>query len=484
MFKKIYGLLILCSVSLTLEAQVPKAVKNFVSLSSMRGASASVVVKEITSGHVVCDYQPELKIVPASVAKTVTTATMLELFGSDYRYPTEIEYDGTLTDGVLDGNLYIHGHGDPTIGSHYFSERPYLDEWTASVARAGIRQVKGRVIADESLFDEEGISSRWIKEDLGNYYASGCYGVNIHDNSYTMYVNSTVTGRRPQIVRVEPQMSGLRFHNYLVTTSDTSEEPYIFGAPFLGDRFLYGGVPYGRSNYSFKGDIPDPPLYAAGLLSEALKHKGIEVSGEPSTFRIESEENRWSDKPRTVLTTTYSPVLSEIVKETNYRSINLFADAMMKSVGVGYKKRVGEVISSFGEGVAMMRRYWNDKGLNADEAVMYDGCGLSPADRLTGGFLADLLVYMATQSKEKESYMQSFPLAGSEGSVVRFLQGTHLSGKARMKSGSMNGVRCFAGYVEEGSKRYAVVCMVNNYTCSGNEIRSEIERMLLSLFGK
>ena len=81
----------------------------------MRGASFSLVVKDVQEGRTVYSYDTDRLQSPASVLKTVATATALEILGEDYRYPTTLEYDGILENGTLEGNLYIKGSGDPSL---------------------------------------------------------------------------------------------------------------------------------------------------------------------------------------------------------------------------------------------------------------------------------------------------------------------------------------------------------------------------------
>ena len=104
-------------------------------------------------------------------------------------------------------------------------------------------------------------------------------------------------------------------------------------------------------------------------------------------------------------------------------------------------------------------------------------------DKLTAEFMGELLVYMATLSHASETFMASFPAAGQEGSVRNFLKGTHLQGKAFLKSGGMSRVKNYAGYIYlDKNHQYAVALFTNNYTCDGKEITRALEKLLLSLF--
>ena len=231
-----------------------------------------------------------------------------------------------------------------------------------------------------------------------------------------------------------------------------------------------------------KGDIPDPALFLAEYLTGCLEREGIVVGKEPTCYRIESEAGRWKTVERKPVVTTYSPTLKEIASVTNHVSHNLFADALVKTVGLQYVPRKNEVISSFGRGVQVVLDHWRKKGLDVYPLRMYDGSGLAPADKVSAEFIADLLVYMATKSEVSEAFFESLPQAGVEGSVRNLLKGSKLQGKARLKSGGITGVRSYAGYIDKDGKRYAVAVFSNNYSCSMGQMTKGLEKLLLQLF--
>lgn len=421
---------------------------------------------------------------PASVLKTVATATALEILGEDYRYPTTLEYDGILENGTLEGNLYIKGSGDPSLGSSHFApgQNKFLSTWIAALQKAGIKHITGSVISDESIFDTEGVSIKWLREDMGNYYAPGSYGISIFDNMYKLSLQTGAAGTRPVLKGTEPDIPFIRFKNYLKAAPVSSDSAYIIGAPLDDVRYLYGVLPANREAYVLKGDIPDPALYLARYLTDQLQQKGIRVDGSPSCYRIEVEENRWKKGERKEIVTTYSPTLREIASVCNHVSHNLYADALVKTVGLQYKPRRNEMISSFGRGVQVVKEYWEKKGLDVFPLRMNDGSGLAPADKVSAGFMGELLVYMATESAVSDAFIASLPQAGIEGSVRNFLKGSKLQGKAHLKSGGITGVRSYAGYITKDGKTYAVAVFSNNYSCPMSRMTRALEKLLLQLF--
>lgn len=481
---KIVLLCLLLCLHLLAGAQTPAPVKWLLQAPYMRGASFSLVVKDVQEGKTVYSYDTDRLQSPASVLKTVATATALEILGEDYRYPTTLEYDGILESGTLEGNLYIKGSGDPSLGSSHFApgQNKFLSTWIAALQKAGIKHITGSVISDESIFDTEGVSIKWLREDMGNYYAPGSYGISIFDNMYKLSLQTGAAGTRPVLKGTEPDIPFIRFKNYLKAAPVSSDSAYIIGAPLDDVRYLYGVLPANREAYVLKGDIPDPALYLARYLTDQLQQKGIRVDGSPSCYRIEVEENRWKKGERKEIVTTYSSTLREIASVCNHVSHNLYADALVKTVGLQYKPRRNEMISSFGRGVQVVKEYWEKKGLDVFPLRMNDGSGLAPADKVSAGFMGELLVYMATESAVSDAFIASLPQAGIEGSVRNFLKGSKLQGKAHLKSGGITGVRSYAGYITKDGKTYAVAVFSNNYSCPMSRMTGALEKLLLQLF--
>lgn len=481
---KIVLLCLLICLHLLAGAQTLAPVKWLLQAPYMRGASFSLVVKDVQEGRTVYSYDTDRLQSPASVLKTVATATALEILGEDYRYPTTLEYDGILENGTLEGNLYIKGSGDPSLGSSHFApgQNKFLSTWIAALQKAGIKHITGSVISDESIFDTEGVSIKWLREDMGNYYAPGSYGISIFDNMYKLSLQTGAAGTRPVLKGTEPDIPFIRFKNYLKAAPVSSDSAYIIGAPLDDVRYLYGVLPANREAYVLKGDIPDPALYLARYLTDQLQQKGIRVDGSPSCYRIEVEENRWKKGERKEIVTTYSPTLREIASICNHVSHNLYADALVKTVGLQYKPRRNEMISSFGRGVQVVKEYWEKKGLDVFPLRMNDGSGLAPADKVSAGFMGELLVYMATESAVSDAFIASLPQAGIEGSVRNFLKGSKLQGKAHLKSGGITGVRSYAGYITKDGKTYAVAVFSNNYSCPMSRMTRALEKLLLQLF--
>jgi D-alanyl-D-alanine carboxypeptidase/D-alanyl-D-alanine-endopeptidase (penicillin-binding protein 4) len=171
---------------------------------------------------------------------------------------------------------------------------------------------------------------------------------------------------------------------------------------------------------------------------------------------------------------TSSPPLRDLVKETNLNSLNLYAECMLKEMG--YK--AGNAQGSSENGAKTIVDYWKKKGINTAGLFMNDGSGLSPRDGVSTGFLVDVLLAM----KDSKTFYNSLPVSGQSGSMKNMGNGTSIEGNMHAKTGHMERVRSYAGYVKgKDGKMYCFALTVNNYTCSSAEIKQKIEKVLVAL---
>ena len=475
----------LCFGTQTIFSQsVPAPLKCFLDKPMVRGASVALMVKEVSKGDVIYEYESKRLLTPASVMKTITAAAALEILGENFRFETSVSYDGEIRDGILHGNLYLCGSGDPTLNSSELDtpKDSVLMLWAAGIRKAGIREVAGALIADESIFDTEGVSMKWMREDLGSEYGQGSYGLNIFDNQLRLYLESGVAGTTPTIKYCEPDIPSLTFHNYLKALPASTDSCFIIGFPFSNERYLYGAIPTRCSHFKLIGDIPDPALFSARYVHTFLQREGIRIKGAPSCHRILSQAGQWKETSRKTLITTYSPPLKELTRIFCFVSHNLYADAVFKTLGLRYAPSSKEAISSFGRGAQVITQYWKQKGIDTSSLRMFDGSGLAITNKVTAEFLCDVYTYMAMRSKASEAFVHSLPQAGIDGTLRNMMKGSSLQGKARLKSGSMSRVLCYGGYIDHDGKRYAVVILVNNFTGKSRRMKASIEELLLSLF--
>ena len=441
----------------------PEVLQNFVTEPMLAHAAVGFQAVDLESGAVVAEYNEEMILVPASTMKIVTSAAALSAFGSEYRFKTQVLYDGAIDEsGTLQGNLYVRGLGDPTLGSDGIARprRAFLDEWCEGIQGAGIQSIAGNIVVLDDGLGYRGISPKWLVEDLGTDYGAGVYGIGVYDNVCRVYVRSGAVGTVPEVVRVEPAVPGLKIKNELRVVERPLVDPMGFGYPLDWNRRIYGEVAANRGEIEISMDIPDPGLFLAEHLRSELRSRGIPVSGAATTARLTHQR----PKQEILLAETRSVPLTEIVRVLLYRSDNHYTEHLYEWMKAEKKPSAPE--------------FFKGKGLNTKALVMRDGSGLSPQNGMSARFLTEVLGEMA----KTPGYRELLPVVGRDGTVAYFLRGTPLDGKAWVKTGSMSGVQAYAGYAEKDGRKYAFTLIVNNWDGKRSDLRKKIETLLVGLF--
>lgn len=437
----------------------------------LKHASIGISVVDLIDKKTIINFNNDLALAPASLTKIVTTATALELLGADYQIPTTIGILGVINAGVLQGNLSVKGFGDPTIESKYFASRQgEVARWADTISKSGITAINGDIVMTSENFSHESVSSRWIWEDMGNYYGSGVYPFSIRDNTYRVTFRTGSAGSKADIIRQSPEAANIDFKNFVVAANNNKDSAYIYGSPLSTTRTICGSIPANRKQFTIKGSVPNPPFILGLMIRSALKERGITVKGE-----VVISDNQ--DATSTIATFN-SPTLRELIKETNHHSINLFADHIFWQLALSQHKEANNR-NSF----AVLSDFWRQKEMDISALKLWDGSGLSPQNTITPEFLTTMLSWINTNSVQKEVFIESLPKAGKIGTVKYFLSDTRLAGEVRLKSGSMDGVRCYAGYVNEnGLPRYAFAIMINHFSCRPEDAIKAIEDLMLAIF--
>ena len=433
-------------------------------------STISYEVVDLKSGEVVAAQNPELCATPASVTKIITTATALELLGGDFQFSTYIETNGTIENGILNGDLIIRGEADPTLGSIHLGDRVFLDYFVKVIKHKGINQIKGDVIIDPTCLDRCAASVKWIWEDMGFHYGAAAFGLSAYDNTSIITMNSGEFGTKPIVTSVWPETPNLAIYNEVKTLRIPNDSVWAFCPPYGLALYLQGGMPTNRNNYVVRTSIPNPPLLVAKSLHKKLNDWGVTVDG---SYSVQTE---YFPEERTLIYEYKSRKLREIIRLTNFKSNNLYAEHIFRRLGNLIMPH--EATSS--ASIQVVKDYWAKQGFDVSALFLYDGCGLAAQNAYSAHFLNQILAHMR-KSPNWDDFYQSLPRAGREGTVGSFLYRTKLQDKARLKSGSLSGVQCYSGYVMYDDKEYAVTVMVNNFTCKRKDVKNQIEEWLLEV---
>jgi len=410
--------------------------------------------------------------------KLPVTAAALEYLGPERRFVTRLSAAALPENGEIKGDLYIVGGGDPSPGSELIKEAPALraiyDGWAGALKAAGVVSVEGSVVADDTLFESFQPGS-WAWEDIGNYYAARPSALTVNDNLYRIYFRpGAAPGEKAEVLRTEPPMPGVVFENLMLTGPEGSgDNGYVFAFPGQDSAVLRGTIPRGPVDFAIKAALPDPALFAARALTESLSAAGIKVAGRPGRGVAPSSSYE--------LASSTSAPLPEIVRALNKRSFNLYAEILLRHMGLEKYGKGGP-----DEGRKAVSDFLAAQGVGGGFYVA-DGCGLSRVNLVKAGAFARLLAAVHKKPWFPVFY-DSLPYPGDPdafGHIKRMGAGTPLEGALRVKSGSLRNVRGYAGYLRTKKGRTLAFCsVVNNYAGPGSALDDLHRDLLLELYGK
>lgn len=403
-------------------------------LPSIPAKDVGIYIEDLRTGDVILDVNGEKLFTPASVTKLVTTSTALNTASPSARFTTEVVAKGTIKDGVLDGNIIIKACGDPTIESKHFpSNKGFATKIADAVAKLGIRQVTGKVIARYRKEYEQPTPLGWMNEDLIHPYGTEFHAVNYADNVVAISMPSGKT---------TPETPG-------ITVKKTGRNMRERGSKVI------------ETSVSREAANPNPESTMCQAVINALKKNNISVD----------EKNVTDSGKEITIYTHKSPTMLEIITSLMYRSDNLMAEGMLRATAPG-KTRA--------EAISKELKLWESKGVDVHGIVIEDGSGLSRNNKITPYFLAEVLDWMRLHKNNNNQYVNIFPVAGKSGTMRGFLKGTKLEGKIAAKTGSMRNVQCYAGFKldDKGQPTHLIVMMLNNFSDRA-KLKKALERLLL-----
>ncbi len=399
-------------------------------------------------------HRADVPINPASVAKLATTFAALELLGPAYTWTTPVYADGPVQAGVLQGNLYLKGQGDPKL----VMERLWL--LVRRLQGLGIQQVAGDIVLDRSAFDVP-------PTDPGAFDGEPLRPYNAAPDALLLNYKSVVLTFTPQAgtvrVQAEPPLAGVQWPPFVPPApGDCGDWRGALKPDFsdpLRPRFA-GGLPAACGERVWPLAFPDARGYAARAVAGLWAETGGRLAGQVREGRVPA-----GLKP---LLELQSPTLAEVVRDVNKFSNNVMAQQLFLTLSLQHKG-LGTLEGSR----EVLRAWWRDR-IGGEVPTFDNGSGLSRDERISAQQLARLL-QVAWASPLMPELAASLPVTGSDGTLRR-TRGPGLGG-AHLKSGSLRDVSGVAGYVHAASgKRYVLVAIANHPNAHG--IRPALEALL------
>jgi serine-type D-Ala-D-Ala carboxypeptidase/endopeptidase (penicillin-binding protein 4) len=404
-------------------------------------------------------------MIPASTLKLVVAATALDALGPQHRFDTSfVAVQPPEADGTIPGSLWLVGSGDPLLGH---------DDLRAGVAvlgRAGIRRITDGLIVDATAFSGPEQNPAWDPADLPYDYAAGTSAISLDEDVAEFRVVPGVPGEAAR-VEVRPPNTAVDFTGSITTASAGADsdvsilrDPPTGGAPSDRNDFQIGGRIAAGEAQSFYKPIVGIASYAGGAVAAMLEERGIVLEGGVRTGAAPfAARTLWLHR---------SQPLAALLHQMLVFSDNHTAEQLLRIVGFEQGHAGTERA-----GIRAERAYLARNDIPLHGVSVFDGSGLSPKNRVPPLVVARVL-RAALRSPGGDAYLRALPLVGREG-TVKHHDLTAALGRARAKSGHIDGVNALAGTVQtRGHGRVTFAFVVNGPYADADVITKETDRAL------
>ena len=455
--KKIFFFLFLF-ISISSTAQISKSIneayQKFESDSQLTNATSSLYIINANTGEVVFDKNSRVGLATASTLKIITAASAYELLGRNFRYETKFGYVGKIINKKLAGDFYIKPSGDPTLGSWRYqssSDTTVFNEIFSAVKKLNIKSYNAFTI-DNKGWTSETIPDGWIWQDVGNYYGAGATGFNWRENQFDIVMKSgKEIGDIVSIVKTNPRLSTIPLKCLVKSAAKgTGDQSYVYYPLLITGAVVRGTIPVNENAFTIAAANPVPEREFQSLF---MKNLSLQL-------KMQQIRHEFHSADTTILYTHYSPSLDNIVYWFLKKSINLYGEALTKTIA--YSK------TGFGEtdkGVEIIKNFWKEKGIASTELNIADGSGLSPLNRVTTHAQVMVLKYAKLQPWF-DGYYNAFPQYNG----------------MKMKSGTISNVKGFCGYQKsKDGNEYIFSFLVNNYNGAPSSLIQKMYKVLNEL---
>jgi D-alanyl-D-alanine carboxypeptidase/D-alanyl-D-alanine-endopeptidase (penicillin-binding protein 4) len=418
-----------------------------------------VFVLSLKDNRITCARDARQLFNPASIVKAITSIVALDKLGVDFRFKTSVFAQNQIeADGSLNGNLIIYGQGAPDF------DKDALENLIVQLQAKGLKHIKGDIVGNDSYFKGASIGDGWTWNDLQWHYGAEASALSFKGNQAVIYMNGDG--------KPTASTDFLEIHGEIKPTENGQTE--AFGVERgLQDNQLYvwgnGKKAYGRIS------VHNPALWTARNLKEALEKKGIIVEGE-AKFVDWKAENKLDVANAVELAAVESKTLAELVQTMNKRSINLYGEVLLRTIGKKFgdtapdeSREIQELRGDDSAGASVIKKWLRMNNVAVEDIQIHDGSGLSRLNFITPEAFSRALVY-AAQSNFADAFNNSLPIAGTDGTLGGRLW--NAKGKILAKTGSITYVNSLAGYaLGKDDEVFAFAIIGNNITRKSDSSR-------------
>ncbi len=439
------------------------------------GTTVTFLVRDMTSGATLAADRARALVTPASTQKLLTTAAAMHHIAADHVFETQLVGPTPDDSGVIRGNLWLVGGGDPSFGSGRAepdgaqdrpSESDVLRRLAEGLRESGVERVTGDVIGDGRVLEPPALKAGWSWDDEAYPYSAYPGGL-----TYLEGLTELELRRRRGSVKwaTNPATSLVDVHARL----GPDQKARLIMRPGNSAGAIHARWrPQRRRTLHTFITVPHPSRYAAEQLARALKTAGIRVDGRWRAVTDEDDEPP-EDELYDVIA---SPPLSALCRWTNVESLNLYAEVLLMQLG----RMVNDDPTTRG-GVHAVQAYLTSIGVDPSRLRIVDGSGLSRMNLLSSEALVAVL---EAAWRTDRRFADTLSVAGERGTLVKRLADTHASGRVRAKTGTLTGHRNMAGYVRTTDGRtLAFSILLSGVVLPRSRVDDAVDQALLAMVG-
>jgi len=440
----------------------------------LQGATTVVSIRKAATGEVVYSHLGDTRVHPASVMKLLTGTAAFETLGEEHTFKTELFMDGRIESGVLHGNLYLRGRGDPTLTKND------LKAFVSELKAKGISSIAGNVYGDDTWYDDIRLSQDLNWSDEPYYTGSQVSALTLSPNddydagTVIVEVNpARKSGQAGQVAMV-PANNYLTIVNKTQTVAKKGKKSITVERQHGTNTFIVSGtIPEGSTKTRTWASVWEPTNYTISIFKKTIEELGITFSTAPKV------ERKKVAKGATLLTSKNSMPLNELFIPFMKLSNNGHAEVLVKEMG----RTIGGE-GSWDKGLSIIEATLSTLGLDTKNMLLRDGSGMSHKNLVTANEVTKLL-YTAQTKPWYPAFLKALPVAGNEerfigGTLRHRMKGTVAAGNVQAKTGALNGVTALSGYVTtKDGEILTFSIMINNYL---NDTTPEIlDRIAITL---
>ena len=444
-----------------------------------------LLIIDAETGETLYELNADTYFVPASNMKLFTTALALAKLGPDYRFHTTLETRGTVSpDGVLTGDLFLVGRGDPNLSNRKF---PYdlkeefdgppekaLAELADALVAKGLKEIRGDVVGDDSYFPHEAYPNGWEIDDMVWEYGAAVSAIVVDDNTVALTLTPGESAGTPVQATVAPATPDFTVQNDVVTSAaETKSDLTLTREPTAKVVVIRGTMPAHSAPRKLVLAIHEPAEHAAALLARLLAERGVRVAGVSRSMHVAEPVGA---TPRAVLAEHVSVALGDSVKLVNKISQNLHTEMLLRAAA-----RSTAVRNTPEDLMKFPADFYAAAGIAPEDVIQTDGSGLSRHDLVTPRAVVALLKYAQGQPWFAP-YFASLPVAGVDGTLETLMKNTPSAGRIHAKTGSVEHVRTRSGFAETpGGRRLIFSFLSNNQGGKNHEASDALDGLCLAM---